>query len=76
MKRLVLSVVISVLLLACLTPTGALADTRAHHAAIKICKLKYHDAVRGAKYLKKRQRIERIEQARRERAECERLAPR
>jgi hypothetical protein len=31
--------------------------------------------VRGAKYLKKRQTRERIEQARRERAECERLAP-
>jgi hypothetical protein len=76
MKRLVLSVVTSVLLLVCLTPHAAFADRREHHAAIKLCKQKYRDAVRGAKYLKQRQRRERIEQARQERAECESLAPR
>jgi len=76
MKRLVLSLMISFLLLVSLTPANAFADTRAHHAAIKLCKQKYRDAVRGAKYLKQRQRRERIEQARQERADCERLAPR
>jgi hypothetical protein len=52
-----------------------LGDSRAHHAAIKLCRQKYKSAVRGAKYLKHRQRVERIEQARRERHECEKLAP-
>jgi hypothetical protein len=41
-----------------------------------VCKQNYKNAVRGAKYLKSRQRRERIEQARREREDCERLAPR
>jgi hypothetical protein len=51
-------------------------DSRQHRAAMRLCKQKYKDAIRGAKYLRSRQRRERIEQARRERAECERLAPR
>jgi hypothetical protein len=41
-----------------------------------VCKQNYKNAVRGAKYLRSHQRRERIEQARREREECERLAPR
>lgn len=76
MKRLVCGGILGILLALSLTPAAALADNRAHHAAIKVCKQKYRNTVRGAKYLKHRQRRERIEQARREREECERLAPR
>lgn len=64
-----------ILLFAISLPPGCLGDSRAHHAAIKLCKQKYKNAVRGAKYLKHRQRVERIEQARKERHECEKLAP-
>jgi hypothetical protein len=76
MKRFVCSAILLLLLAVSLIPAAALADNRAHHAAIKVCKQRYKSAVRGAKYLKSRQRRERIEQARREREECERLAPR
>lgn len=76
MKRIIRGVVISLLLVVLFTPAAALGDRRAHHAAIKVCKQRYKNAVRGAKYLRKHQRRERIEQARREREECERLAPR
>jgi len=74
MKRIVLLGSLAVLLGTSFAPTSV-ADSRTHRAAIKLCKQKYKNAVRGAKYLKKRQTRERIEQARRERAECERLAP-
>ena len=76
MKQIICCAVLSILLAVAFTPAAALADSRAHHAAIKVCKQRYKDAVRGAKYLKSRQRRERIEEARREREECERLAPR
>jgi hypothetical protein len=76
MKQIICRAVLSIFLAVAVTPAGALADSRAHHAAIKVCKQRYKDAVRGAKYLKSRQRRERIEEARREREECERLAPR
>jgi hypothetical protein len=75
MKRVFCSAILVILLALSLTPAAS-ADSRAHHAAIKVCKQRYKSAVRGAKYLKSRQRRERIEQARREREECERLAPR
>lgn len=75
MKQIICGAVLSIFLAVALTPATALADSRAHHAAIKVCKQRYKSAVRGAKYLKSRQRRERIEQARREREECERLAP-
>ena len=75
MKRIVCSGILGILLAFSLTP-AAQADSRAHHAAIKVCKQNYRNAVRGAKYLKHHQRRERIEQARREREDCERLAPR
>lgn len=51
------------------------ADSKARHHALKVCKQRYKNAVKGAKYLKSRDRQERVEQARREREECERLAP-
>ena len=74
MKRIVLLGSLVLLFGTSLAPT-TLADSRAHRAAIKVCKQKYRNAVRGAKYLKHRQRRERIEQAQREREECEKLAP-
>ena len=76
MKQIIRRAVLSTFLAVAVIPAAALADSRAHHAAIKVCKQRYKDAVRGAKYLKSRQRRERIEEARREREECERLAPR
>ena len=76
MKRFVLSGLLGLLFFACLTPAAASADSRGHRAAIKLCKQKYKNAIRGAKYLKKHDRRIRIEEARREREECERLAPR
>ena len=76
MKQIICCAVLFTFLGVALMPAAALADSRAHHAAIKVCKQRYKSAVRGAKYLKSRQRRERIEQARREREECERLAPR
>lgn len=74
MKRIVLLGSLAFLLATSLAP-ASLADSRAHRAAIKLCKQKYRNAVRGAKYLKSRQRRERIDQARMEREECEKLAP-
>ena len=76
MKQIISCAVLSIFLAVASKPAVTLADSRAHHAAIKVCKQRYKDAVRGAKYLKSRQRRERIEEARREREECERLAPR
>jgi hypothetical protein len=76
MKRFFCSLAIAFLLVAVFSSQAAQADSREHHAAVKLCKKKYRDAVRGAKYLKGHQRRLRVEQARRERAECEKLAPR
>jgi hypothetical protein len=74
MKRILLLGSLALFLSASLAPAG-LADSREHRRAIKVCKQKYKDAVRGAKYLKQKQRTERIDQARRQREECEKLAP-
>jgi hypothetical protein len=52
------------------------ADSKQHHAAVKICRQRYKDAVRGLKRLKHRDREARIAQARRERDECIARAPR
>jgi len=54
---------------------SSLADSKARKGALKVCKQNYKNAVKGAKYLKSHDRQERIEQAKREREECERLAP-
>lgn len=74
MRRFVCSAILSLTIAGSLAP-AVLADSRQHHAAMKLCKQRYRTAVRGAKYLKSRQRKERIEQASREREECEKLAP-
>src|SRR6266513_5963083 len=50
MKQIISFAVLSIFLAGALTPS-ALADSRAHHAAIKVCKQNYKNAVRGAKYL-------------------------
>lgn len=75
MKQIICGAVLSIFLAVALPPAAALADSRQHHAAMKLCKQKYKNAIRGAKYLKSRQRRARIEQARREREDCEKLAP-
>jgi Ni/Co efflux regulator RcnB len=75
MKKIVCSAVLSLLLAASLAPSSALADSRGHRAAMKLCKQRYKDAVRGIKRLKSHQRKARIEQAQKERDECEKLAP-
>ena len=74
MKRLILFVSLA-LLLTFSVEFNSLADSKARKGALKVCKQKYKNAVKGAKYLKSRDRQERIEQAKREREECERLAP-
>jgi hypothetical protein len=56
--------------------SSALADSPEHRSAVKICKQRYKAAVKGAKYLKQRDREARIEEARRERANCVANAPR
>jgi hypothetical protein len=75
MKRFIFSGLLSLMIAVSLASSAALADSRQHHAAIKLCKQKYKDAVRGAKYLKGHQRRARIAEAQREREECKRLAP-
>ena len=76
MKQLRSIGLIGIVLVGLLAPAATLADSREHHRAMKLCKQHYKDAVRGAKYLRGRQRRMRVEQARQDRAECERLAPR
>jgi hypothetical protein len=53
----------------------SMADSKARSRALKVCKQRYKTAVKGAKYLKSRDRQERVAQAKMEREECERLAP-
>jgi len=74
MKRFIRVALPGILLVVSLAPAPALADSHLHHLAIKLCKQKYKDAVRGAKYLRGRQRKERVEQAKQDRKECERHA--
>lgn len=57
-------------------PVTSAKQGRAHRAALRLCKQKYKDAIRGSKYLKGHDRRARRAQARRDREECERLAPR
>jgi hypothetical protein len=65
---------VALVLAVSLTPAVALAKRHGHHAAMRVCKQNYKDAVRGAKYLRGPDRRARMEQARIERRECERLA--
>ena len=75
MRRVVCSAVLGLVIAASLGSAPALADSRARNSALKLCKQRYKDATRGLKRLKSDQRKARIEQARKEREECERLAP-
>jgi len=77
MKRILMHIGLSIALaLAVLSPAAIAQHSREHRAAMRLCKQKYRDAVRGAKYLRGHARRERIAQARRDRADCEKLAPR
>ncbi len=76
MRRFITCAALSILLAVSISPAAAMAKhTRAHHAAVRLCKQNYRNAVRGAKYLRGRERRARIAQARKERAECIALAP-
>ena len=72
--KIIRSGVVALILAISLAPSPAFAKRHDHKAAKKICKQNYKDAVRGAKYLRGPDRRARIEQARIERKECERLA--
>jgi hypothetical protein len=76
MKRVVCCAVLSLVIAASIGPASAQSDSRGRHAAMKLCKQRYRDAIRGIKRLKSHQRKARIEQARTERTECEKLAQR
>jgi Ni/Co efflux regulator RcnB len=77
MKRLLIHVgLATALALTVAAPTSLAKQTRAHRAAIRLCKQKYKDAIRGSRYLKGHDRRARRAQARSDRADCERLAPR
>jgi hypothetical protein len=56
-------------------PATFAKQSRAHRQALRICKQKYKDAIRGTRYLKGNDRRARRAKARHEREECERLAP-
>jgi hypothetical protein len=74
MKRMIVLGSLALLFVMSLDLTST-ADNKARSRALKVCKQRYKNAVKGAKYLKSRDRQERVEQAKREREECERLAP-
>jgi hypothetical protein len=72
--KMIRNVVIALVLAGSLMPAAAFAKRHDNHPAKRVCKQNYKDAVRGAKYLRGPDRRARIEQARIERKECERLA--
>ena len=74
MKRMIAFASLALLLMLSFAVTST-ADSKARSRALKVCKQKYKNAVKGAKYLKSHDRNERIEQAKKEREECEKLAP-
>ncbi|HYV06950.1 MAG TPA: hypothetical protein VFB82_20305 [Blastocatellia bacterium] len=77
MKRFLTCATLAIALaLTVAAPASLAKQTRAHRAAMRLCKEKYKDAIRGSKYLKGHDRRVRRAQARRDREQCERLAPR
>jgi len=77
MKRSLIHAAMAIALaLAVAAPPSLAKQTRAHRAALKLCKEKYKEAIRGSKYLKGHDRRVRRAQARRDREQCERMAPR
>jgi hypothetical protein len=76
MRRVNLRILLIAVIALPILLSPALADSPEHRAAVKICKQRYKTAVKGAKYLKQRDREARIEEARRERANCVANAPR
>jgi hypothetical protein len=75
MRRLKLRTLLIAAITLAIPLSSVLADSPEHRAALKICKQRYKAAVKGAKYLKQRDREARIEEARRERSNCVANAP-
>ncbi|HSB12155.1 MAG TPA: hypothetical protein VLM38_21895 [Blastocatellia bacterium] len=76
MKRFMIHIGLSLAIaLGAAAPASPAKQTRAHRAAMRICKQRYKDAMRGARYLRGHDRRARRAQARKDREECERLAP-
>jgi SLT domain-containing protein len=73
MRSLIRSAVAGLMLAASIAPGAAFAQRHGKHAAMRVCKQNYKNAVRGAKYLRGPERRARMEQARLERRECESL---
>lgn len=76
MKLVTGRVLLLILLSGLFIPQLASAEHSQHHNAVKICKKRYKDTVRGSKYLPHREREARIEQAKRELRQCIDSAPR
>jgi hypothetical protein len=76
MRSLIRSVVVGLMLAASLTPCSAIAQRYERRPATRLCRQNFRNAVRGARYLRGPERRRRMEQARIERTECERLAHR
>jgi hypothetical protein len=72
MKRAVIQISLSIALVCSIIAPATLAQepNLHHHAATKVCKQRYKDAVRGARLLRGRARKIRIAEAKRERREC------
>ena len=75
MKRLIFVTALSLLFVST-SPVALAQHSREHRAAVRLCKQKYRDAVRGLKRLRGHDRRARTAQARRERDECIAMAPR
>jgi hypothetical protein len=58
-----------------LAPQPARAESPERRAALKLCRQKYREAMRGAKYLKGSDKRARTTAAREERRQCKALAP-
>ena len=72
MKRAVIRISLLIALASSVIAPAALAQERNphHHAASKVCKQRYKDAVRGARLLRGQARKIRMAEAKRERREC------
>ena len=77
MSRRLIRALLLVLILFTLNivPQPARAESPERRAALKLCRQKYREAMRGAKYLKGADRRARMKAAREERHQCRALAP-
>jgi hypothetical protein len=58
-----------------LAPVPVRAESAERRAALKLCRQKYRDAIKGARYLKGTDKRARMKAAREERRQCRALAP-